>query len=238
MARLYRVCAPLLFSTLALASAQQTAAPASQTPSSPVSKNPELIVRPAPPPASVAADRNRIRLDVVVTDLKGNPVSGLTQQDFVLLDNKHPEPILSFQAHDAVAQKPNPPVQVILVLDTVNIDFHQVSYARQQMARFFQENGGHLAQPISIYLFTDDGFSMQPEPSTDGNAEARELDQVDSRLRSITQSAGVYGAIERFELSLRTVSSIVQMETTKPGRKLLIWVGPGWPMLRRRVKIT
>jgi VWFA-related protein len=32
-------------------------------------------------------------------------------------------------------------------------------------------------------------------------------------------------------LSLRQISAIAENEAKRPGRKLLIWVGPGWPML-------
>ena len=45
------------------------------------------------------ADR-RITLDVVVTDHSGKPVPGLQQQDFTLLDNKQPQPIVDFRAAD------------------------------------------------------------------------------------------------------------------------------------------
>lgn len=232
----WRASMALLFLWPSLAGTQQPIAVtgavlASQTAPSSNPNNPALVNRPLQPPASAAADRSRIWLNVVVTDSKGLPVSGLTRQDFTLLDNKQNRPIASFQAYDATAHKPDPPVQVILVLDTVNIDFTQVAYARQELGRFFGENGGHLAQPASIFVLTDNGVDVQQEPTTDGNAEAAQLNQIESQLRSIRRSAGVYGAIDRFEISLRAVSSIAETEGGKPGRKLLIWIGPGWPML-------
>lgn len=42
---------------------------------------------------------------------------------------------------------------------------------------------------------------------------------------------GASGALERFQLSVRELESIAANEAAKPGRKLLIWVGPGWPLL-------
>jgi hypothetical protein len=41
----------------------------------------------------------RIKLDVMVTDKSGKPVSGLDLKDFTLLDNSLPAKILSFQAY-------------------------------------------------------------------------------------------------------------------------------------------
>src|ERR1700722_8452956 len=57
----------------------------------------------APPSEKVAPSRGtgrRISIDVVVTDKSGKPVPGLQQQDFTLLDDKQPQPILSFHATD------------------------------------------------------------------------------------------------------------------------------------------
>lgn len=53
----------------------------------------------------------------------------------------------------------DPPLIVTLVLDTVNVGFQHVSSARQEIARFLRENGGHLAQPVSIFLLTNDGLA-------------------------------------------------------------------------------
>ena len=98
-------------------------------------------------------EQRRIQLDVVVTDAKGQPVSGLTQQDFKLFDNKLPQPIVAFQAFDGATQKPDPPVQVILVLDTVNVDFNEVAFVRQSMERFLctkRQSSGHSGIDLSI----------------------------------------------------------------------------------------
>src|SRR5580693_3353922 len=84
----------------------------------------------AAPPAGT---NRQITLDVVVTDKSGKPVPGLQQQDFTLLDNKQPQKILSFQA---AAEKTDPPVEVILLVDEVNTNFTSVSFERAQVEKF------------------------------------------------------------------------------------------------------
>jgi VWFA-related protein len=74
-------------------------------------------------------------------------------------------------------------------------------------------------------------MDAQPLPSADGNALAVKVDQLDDRLRIIGRGAGVWGAIERFDFSVRMLTDIAKAEAKKPGRKLLIWAGSGWPML-------
>ncbi len=189
------------------------------------SQEPALRLRPAPSPGA-----RRIQLDVVVDDKAGRAQSGLELNDFTLLDNGQPAKALSFQAHGGMPADSDPPVQVILLVDMVNTPFSQVAFTRQQIAKFLRRNGGHLAHPVSLYLLTDQGVMAQPAPPTDGIALAADLDQVDSMLRSVGRSAqGMQGAVERFELSLKMVAAIAQSEAKKPGRKVLVWPGPGWP---------
>jgi VWFA-related protein len=179
----------------------------------------------------------RIKLDVVVTDKSGKPVSGLDLKDFALLDNNLPAKILSFQAIDGTVrptgtgQAADHRVEVILLLDTVNVDFQQVAAERQEIARFLRLKGGHLAQPMSVYLFAKDGVQFQSDPSADGNAVAAALNQVDGQLRAINRAQGAWGDVDRVLLSIRNLDSIAQTEENSPGLKILIWVGPGWPML-------
>jgi VWFA-related protein len=172
----------------------------------------------------------RISLDVVVTDKKGMPVAGLEQQDFTLLDNKKPSKIVSFQTVPGAAGTDTPPIEVILLIDRVNIDFTRAAGERQLVDKFLRQGNGQLPYPISMMSFSDSGTSME-NPSSDGNALADNFDKTDSALRTVTRSQGVYGAIDRFQMSLNALNSVAAYEAKKPGRKVLIWVSPGWPLL-------
>ena len=173
----------------------------------------------------------RIHLDVVVTDQSGKPVSGLELKDFKLLDNNQPAKILSFRPIDQTAHKAHPPVEVILLLDTLNETHQQVAYVRQEVAKFLRQNGGHLAQPVSLFVLTSDGLDAQRLPSADGNALAEKAYHIDDALRTVGRRGSVWGADELFQRSVKTMTDIADAEAKKPGRKLLIWAGAGWPML-------
>ncbi len=209
------VCLPVL------CWAQQNPAPAAAP------AQPQAVAPSAPTPGNA---EGRIHLDVVVTDKAGAPVSGLELKDFTLLDNNQPGRILSFHAFGGSAQKTTPPVEVILLIDTVNEPFEEVSITRQQIANFLRQNGGHLAQPLSLFVLTNQDLDVQNRPSYDGNGLAQDIRQLDNQLRTITRSGGFWGAAERFQLSLQMFKNIADNEANKPGRKLLIWTGPGWPL--------
>lgn len=185
------------------------------------------------PPISHATDR--IVLDVVVTDKAGKPVKGLEEKDFSVLDNGHPQSLQSFQAVGGVVAadlKPaEPPVKITLLIDEVNTSFTRVAYERDEIKKFLLQNNGVLAYPTSFAYFTDTGTQIQEGTSRDGNALLTVFDQHETALRSIRRGEGFYGAVERFQLSLNTLNSLVAKEGPPPGRKIVIWISPGWPIL-------
>jgi VWFA-related protein len=191
-------------------------------------------LQPAPAPVSDAA--NHLVLDVVVADKAGKAVKGLEEKDFTVLDNGHPRTILSFQATGggegtAKVSSAEPLVKIILLVDEVNTNFSRVSYERDQIKKFLLQNGGALVYPTSMAFFSDAGTELQNTTSRDGNALMAAFDQHETGLRSIRHSQGFYGAVERFQLSLNTLRSLAMKETQTPGRKIVLWISPGWPLL-------
>jgi VWFA-related protein len=187
-----------------------------------------------PAPASAAA--GPLVLDVVVTDKAGKAIQGLQEKDFTVLDNGHPQSLLSFHAEVSAAgaanrQPASTPVRIILLVDEVNTTFNRVAYERDQIKRFLLQNDGVLAHPVSMAFFTDTGAEIQDDSSNDGNTLLASFDQHMTALRSIRRSEGFYGAIERFQLSLNTLNALAAREVKTPGRKIVIWISPGWPLL-------
>jgi len=172
-----------------------------------------------------------ITLDVVVTDKAGNPIAGLKQEDFSLLDNKQPAAIRSFAAHELGAPgEKSDAVGLFLLIDDVNADFNIVSTVRTQIENYLRADGGHLAMPLGIFLLTDTGLTQVTPVSTDGNALASALHQKDGQLHQIPRSAGFYGGEERLEISLQGIATLGQYLGKADGRKLVVWIGPGWPI--------
>jgi VWFA-related protein len=167
-------------------------------------------------------------LDVVVTDKLGAPVSGLKPEDFKLLDNGQPQSIASFREASGTSGVANPPVEVILLVDAVNAPVPMVANERQWLAKFFLENGGELALPTSIVVFTEDGLMAHPRPSRDGKELKSLLDGTFVGRRPVGKAAGYWGYFERAQLSIQALNRIASTSTRRPGRKLLIWISPGW----------
>jgi VWFA-related protein len=238
----FRVCGVLLLFVPALGFAQQN------PPLAEGAKRPAAV-------SSLATDtaEGLFTLDVVVTDKSGKSVRGLAPSDFTLLDNGEPAKVLSFRAFDGMTARPDPPVEVILVVDTLSLPPEQISLAKGEAERFLRRNNGHLAQPVSLYLLSNPNhwrpiLSSMPGPSTDGNALAGAIARKSELLPVIHQNHTFQGYKdeENGQLfmtseagrpsgvpSLRALGSIVLQERRRPGRKLLFWLGPDWPVAEK-----
>jgi VWFA-related protein len=172
-----------------------------------------------------------MKLDVLVTDASGHPVTGLQQEDFTLLDNKKPQPILSFRSVDgSVGAGPgDPPVEVVLLVDVTNTLLEVVGKERIQIESFLRRNNGKLTQPTSLMIFDDRGVKTLPQPTRDGNLLADALNKAESTMHSILLTTQTES--DRTTLSLNALQRITEAESSRPGRTILIWIGDGWPML-------
>lgn len=168
-----------------------------------------------------------IYLDVVAATKSGSPVRGLQKQDFAIFDNKAPQAITSFQALDGTQE----PVQVVIVIDAVNAAYHVVSYERDQIDKFFRADQGQLTFPTALYVLTDTGLQPVGGFSKDGNQLAASLDKYTVSVSFLHRSAGYYGAADRYQLCLESLHLLARRQASLPGRKLVIWVSPGWPLL-------
>lgn len=224
MRRLYRTLGVILCAVQGIIAAGQ-AAPSAEP-------DPSLRMRPPePPPGNRAAPKGSLHFDFSVTDAAGNPVTDLQPWDLKLTDNGRVAKIMFFRGYDGKIVLPDPPVEVIVVIDELNLSLQQVAFLRDQVVRFLRQNGGHPAQPVSIMLLTDKGLHVQPQPSLDGNGMAAMVEAIQPHVSSIIASMGLQGSMERAQRSVRELQRIADNEAGRPGRKVLLWMGPGWPLL-------
>ena len=173
-----------------------------------------------------------IKLNVMVNDATGKPVPGFTANDFRLYENGREQKILSFQAFTGRGAGSEPPVKVILLLDTLDVPRELARDERNAVMFYLRKSEGQLARPTSVLLFSEDGLWKIPKSSTDGNALAQEIEQ--NKLTLVRRNLPKPGShvtsgyiVDPIEYELKALGQIATDERREPGRKLLIWVGPG-----------
>lgn len=205
------------------------ATPAAQPKGLPEPNNPQLKHRPPVRPEAEAV-KGRIHLDVSVTDASGDPVTSLGLSDFTVLDNGQPQKMVSLQFVDGPDEKPESETRILLIVDTVNSRFQDMELSLSGVEKFLRQRKGRLAAPVTVAFFTEAGFQMVSQSTTDGNALADIVHRVRPSVHTIHSSAGQQADAERFLLSVKSLTTIVNKEIREPGRKVLVWTGPGWPI--------
>lgn len=178
------------------------------------------------PESAVLPASHSLRFDVFVNTKSGQPVPDLRQQDFTVLDNKTPRPITSFKMKSVADE----PVSVIVIVDAVNIPYQMVAWSRQEVEKFLKSNEGRLPFPTGIAVLTDQGVQIDNDLSTDGNALSDALEHHPIGLREIMRDSE-WSDPERMQICIRAFEQILGYASSRPGRKIALWVSPGWPLV-------
>ena len=135
-----------------------------------------------------------VRIEVVVAEKRGRSRAGLRREDFVVLEDGKPQPVVQFHAFarpgPGAPSEPNPPAPaetdeaenllparyVVLVIDDVHMEFDSLSRVRKALARFLKED---LRPEDEVALVTTSGTSALSQEFTSDRAV---LQQTLSRL--------------------------------------------------------
>ncbi len=197
-------------------------------------------------------------VDVVATDSKGQPVTDLKAADFTLLEDGKPQKISGFNfehpggASAQVVQVNLPPSVVtnapkfqsnslnVILFDTVNGDFAEHAYARDQLLKFL--NAADLERPVAIFALQTQ-LKLLHDFSTDNKSIERGRGQISTtcydnqqREHRVAASAfstrGDYHTSERgIETTLNQLNALAKVLAGYPGRKNLIWLSESFPLM-------
>jgi VWFA-related protein len=199
---------------------------------------------------------HRIVLNVFVSDSSGKPVTGLKQEDFTLLDNGQTRTVASIRAikgSEGIA-----PVRIMLMLDAVNNSPKDIATDGKGIEQFLRQTQAPIKYKTSIGILSGSGASVgQPSQSRDVLIdELRTLTKNDHPFMCTDEGGGseqVFTTInlgigtavldglhpdqksgclnQRFQRSVSALNKFAMEQEDVPGRVILVWIGPGWPLL-------
>ncbi|MDE3201813.1 MAG: VWA domain-containing protein [Acidobacteriota bacterium] len=228
-----------------------TCLPAQQSPVRNQTSQPKLIPRTRAERDAIYKAEHHLVLSVQVSTTSGLPIKGLKAEDFTLLDNGKPTATTQFEEISGTAAE----ARAVFVFDEVNNTTRQLNRIRKQMLDYLKSAPNPLPIPITIGTFTGVDVKMGAESQDPrellkafsaaterlkaaGCIDAEDRDQ-ERRLSFIPQ-AGVNPQVpvsvldcenQRFMSSTTTMYLFAQQLGQSPGRVLLFWLGPGWPLL-------
>src|SRR6202795_1552192 len=191
------------------AQTQQPQSPAPGTQASPGVSSAQAAQSKQPPPA-IRATTRLVQVSVVVHDKHGNPMPGLTKDDFVVLDEKKPQEIRIFSVEtnelpvhappplppdtytNRIQERGNVPTSITVILfDGLNTEITDQAYAKKQVVKFIQTQV-HPQDRVAIYSmgrnlrilhdFTSDSTSLLAALASYRGAETPLIDASDPQV--------------------------------------------------------
>jgi VWFA-related protein len=198
---------------------------------------------------TIRVNSRLVFLDVTVLDKKGRPVvSGLTQDDFIITEDKRTQNIFSFEAlqtHvvNATTGDDNPdgkaPV-TIFVLDLLNSSFEDFAFIRYSMRQYLAAQPSLLAAPAEMMVIGNESLELLQGPTRSKEDLLSALDYLPPAIPYKWASDSFIE--ERFDQSVDALQQIALGNKGVPGRKNIVWVGHGfqgfttrgftWPVVR------
>jgi VWFA-related protein len=220
-------------------------------PSEPPAEN----AQPAEQPPIFRADITFVRVDVIVTDRQGNPVTDLTPDDFEILENNRPQEIETFRLVELDGQREVPPQRAIITradeeaaaqeddarifvffLDDYHVRLGSSMAVRRHLVEFVQTQlGPHDLLAVMYPLSPLDSVVL----TRDHSSIVRVLDRFEGRKfdytpRNETEMRYQFYPAETVERIRRQVSLsaleglTIKLGSLREGRKAIILVSEGY----------
>lgn len=195
----------------------------------------------APGAYSFQLNARAVVLDVVVTNQKGEVVSNLGRDDFLIYEDTAPQTITFFDSqwlHVAPAnpsinstvemdrREPNAPVTLI-VLDEINTRFEDEAFARYSVKKFLDQQGEKLEHPTLLGAVDMYHFTLLHDYTT---SKQELLSSLEHHLAAAPwHTEGSNWKFEQFKASFASLMEIAGATAGHPGHKSLLWIGRGFP---------
>ena len=215
------------------------AAPAAQQPSA----NPQSALGTPGAVPTIRVYVTRVVLDVVVTDAKGNVVSGLTKNDFKVTDAGESQTVTDFDVSAVHLAKPDitinstadldrlapdAPVNIIL-LDEFNTLFEDEAFARYSLKKYLEKQPDKLTTPTMLLAVGIDKFTVLNDYTQNKQAILNSLDH--HFVEYPWRNQGISWAPERLGTAFGTLERMAEATVGHPGHKNMIWIGRGFPSI-------
>ncbi|HET9527706.1 MAG TPA: VWA domain-containing protein [Pyrinomonadaceae bacterium] len=164
---------------------------------------------PQDPQGSERINIRRVRLPITVTDKKGNFVPGLTQNDFVILEDKVPQTIETFSDDLALTL----PLYVAVLMDTSPSTAGKLKFQQESAMNFIQTVVKARKDRVLFGTFDDEITLLQ-----DFTDKLDLLDKAVYSVKKMGKQTALFDAVWQFcDEKMRSV----------PGRRVLLLVTDG-----------
>lgn len=188
-------------------------------------------------PMTLTVTSRLVYLDVTVVDRKGAPVvTGLTRDDFTVVEDKKPQPIRSFEApeeHQMQVEQsgddmPGNQPLTIFVLDRLNSSSAEFSFLHTALLAYLSRQPVVLASPAELVVVGNNSLEMVQGYTRSRDEMLASLARVDGQI-PYKLNLGLSFENERFQQSISALQQLALQSRGVGGRKNIVWLGRGGP---------
>lgn len=196
------------------------------------------------PSYTLKVNSQLVLLDTVVRDQNGNAIEHLTRDDFTILEDGVPQPIVAFEAVDRTVPttamraitstedlekvSPNSPV-TILLLDELTTKFEDEYFTRYSLGKYLDAQGEKLNEPTMLLARTYNRNMVLHDYTTSRkeirDALNRHLVGNDWKAQSPDRAGELFGA------AFASLIEVAKASEGHAGHKNVIWIGRGFPTI-------
>ena len=220
----------------------QTTEPQEGSQAAPVEKQPGSV-------PTFRSTSSLVFLDVTVVDKKGHPVvTGLTQNDFTITDDKEPQRIFSFEApevhtlngpasnsdsskaEDSVESHwDGKAAETILVLDLLNSKFEEFAFIRDEAKKYLESQPELLQAPAELMVLGNSSLDLLQGYTRSRKDLLFALEHLPVIWNYKSQYPINFFEAELVRQSFIALQQIAVQNKGVPGRKNVLWIGRGGP---------
>jgi VWFA-related protein len=179
-------------------------------------------------PVVLRTETRAVEIDAVVKDQAGQAIRGLRQEDFTLADDGKPRAIQFFSAEadpdlDPLTGLPigRPARLAAIVLDGLNTEFSDQSYAQEQAVRAVE----HMALNESIAI-------LELAPGLKLQDFTRDRSRLLAAIQAYRPNLPPYPMRQRVQVTLAALKNMARRMNGATGRKSILWITGGFPHVR------
>lgn len=182
-----------------------------------------LLAQSVDPPLVLRSETRAVQIGVVARDKSGEPIRDLQSADFTVFDDGKPRRIQFFSMDSDAAstgRRAEPRVTAI-VLDGLNTEFSDQSYARDQAI----EAVGRMPLDHSIAV-----LALTPALKLQNFTRDRAL--LLAAIAAFQPNLPRYAMKQRIQVTLAALKTLADRMSSASGRKSIVWITGGFPPIQ------
>jgi VWFA-related protein len=182
-----------------------------------------LLAQSPDAPLVLRSETRAVQISVVARNKAGEPIRDLHSQDFTIFDDGQPRRVQFFSREGdfATSARPAEPRVTAIVLDALNSEFSDQSFARDQAIKAVERM--RIDESVAVLTLT---------PALRMQDFTRDRQPLLAAIEGFQPILPPYGMKQRIQVTLAALKTLADHMSKAAGRKSIVWITGGFPAIK------